>query len=311
MRKTEKDSNFADYITPLHMDGMSGRMLHAPASTKRNREILLIYGHHASIERMQGITEVLREYGKVTMPDLPGFGGMESFYATGRKPTLDNLADYLASFVRMKYKRRRLTIFGMSFGFLVAARMLQRNPDIAKRVDIFVSVVGFAHYEDFKFSRRNYNLMRYGATAITWPATAWIGQNLLLRGPLISAAYRLAEGSNPKMQDAGSPEELRRRIDFEINLWQINDLRTYAATTITMLTADVTREKIDLPVYHVQVDSDRYFDNDRVVTHFAQIFQVVHVVRSKMGGHAPTVVATAKEALPFIPPKIRKLLSGK
>lgn len=311
MTKTEKDRTFAEYITPLHMDGMQGRMLHLPATGKHTREILLVYGHHASIERMEGIAEVLSRYGNVTLPDLPGFGGMDSFYATGRKPTLDNLADYLASFVRMRYKRRRLTILAMSFGFVVATRMLQRNPDIAKRVDILVSVVGFAHYQDFKFTPRNYNLMRYGASIFSQRVPAWICQHLLLRGPLIRAAYKLAERSNPKMRDAGTSEELNRRIDFEIGLWQANDIRTYMDTTITMFTVDLTSEKVQLPVYHVQVDSDRYFDNDRVSVHLQQIFGGVHVVKSKMGGHAPTVVATAKEALPFIPPKIRKLLASK
>ena len=308
MKKSENTPSFAEYITPLHMDGMHGRMLHMPASGKKKREILLLYGHHASIERMQGLAEVLRPYGNVTLPDLPGFGGMDSFYVTGRKPTLDNLADYLAAFIKMRYKRRRISILAMSFGFAVVARMLQRNPDIAKRVDVLVSIVGFAHGSDFKFSGWSYYGMRYGSTIFSQRIPAWIAQNLILRGPIIRATYKLVENSNPKLRGA-TPEEIKKRIDFEIKLWQCNDIRTYMDTTITMFTLDLLGEKVSLPVHHVQVDIDRYFDNERVVMHFAQIFDKVSVVKSKMDGHAPTVVATAKEAAPFVPAKIRKLLA--
>src|SRR5581483_6795608 len=77
----------ADYIVPLNMNGLQGRMLHLPAPAGRKREILLLYGHHSSLERWWGIAQVLNRYGAVTMPDLPGFGGMDSLYKIGRKPS--------------------------------------------------------------------------------------------------------------------------------------------------------------------------------------------------------------------------------
>src|SRR3990167_4673140 len=136
------------FVVPLNMNGMHGRILHLPPPKNKNREMLLIYGHHASLERMYGFAQALNKYGSVTMPDLPGFGGMDSFYKIKEKPTLDNLADYLATFIRWRYKKRRFSIAGFSVGFLVVTRMLQRNPDIARRVDMVVSCVGYAHYED-------------------------------------------------------------------------------------------------------------------------------------------------------------------
>ena len=152
--------NPADYIVPLNMNGLQGRMLHLPAPKGKNREILLIYGHHSSLERWWGLAQVLNRYGAVTMPDLPGFGGMESFYKIGKKPSIDNLADYLAAFVKLRYKRRRVTIVGMSFGFVIATRMLQRFPDLVKKVDLMISIVGFAHRDDFIFSKTRYWLHR-------------------------------------------------------------------------------------------------------------------------------------------------------
>ena len=123
------------------MNGLQGRMLHLPAPKGRNREILLVYGHHSSLERWWGLAQVLNRYGAVTMPDLPGFGGMDSLYKIDKKPTIDNLADYLAAFVKMRYKRRRVTIIGMSFGFVVVTRMLQRFPELVKKVDVLTSLL--------------------------------------------------------------------------------------------------------------------------------------------------------------------------
>src|SRR4051812_21299994 len=136
MVKTAKDP--AEYILPLYMNGLSGRMLRMPAPKNKKRDILFIYGHHASIERHFGVAELLNKYGSVTMPDLPGFGGMDSFYKIGEKPTLDNLADYLASFIKLRYKRQKFIIAGYSLGVMIITRMLQKHPQIAKKVEMNV-----------------------------------------------------------------------------------------------------------------------------------------------------------------------------
>jgi len=77
----------------------------------------------------------LSQYGNVTMPDLPGFGGMQSIFRVNEKPTVDNLAGYLASFIKFKYKRRRITIFAADLGFVVVTRMLQQYPEIARKLN--------------------------------------------------------------------------------------------------------------------------------------------------------------------------------
>ena len=93
------------YIVPVNINGLKGRMLKVPASAKMKREIIFVYGHHASLERVYGFAEFLRRYGNVLVPDLPGFGGMDSYYKIHEKPTLDNLADYLASIVKLRARR--------------------------------------------------------------------------------------------------------------------------------------------------------------------------------------------------------------
>ncbi len=304
----KKTLNAADYVEPLVMNQLHGRMLRLPAPTDKKREILIVYGHHASLERLFGLAKDLNKYGAVTMPDLPGFGGMESFYKIGEKPTLDNLADYLASFVKLRYKRRKVTIMGMSMGFLVATRMLQRYPQLAKKVDLLVSVVGFVHKDDFKFKRRNYYLMRYGASFFSNALPAFFAKYMLLRGPIIRMAYGMVADKHSKLKDADA-EETKKRIDFEVVLWQCNDIRTYMDTTLSMFKADLCNAQVDLPVYHVAVAGDRYFDNHIVEQHLNVIFKKVHILKTKLSAHAPTIIATVEDVAPFVPQKLRRILA--
>lgn len=308
--KQKPEADYTNKIVELNINGLKGRMLYAPPKNKRKREILIIYGHHSSIERMLGFAEELNKYGAITIPDLPGFGGMESFYKLGEKPTLDNLADYLVAFIRLRFKRRRLTIFGMSLGFLITTRMLQRYPDIAKRVDLLISVVGFAHRDDFILPRRVKLPFRIGASLFSNKYPALILRTFGLRKSVIRLTYLAMANHNSKIKDA-LPEERDKRISFEIGLWQSNDIRTYMDTTVTMFTVNNCNMQVDLPVHHIVVDTDRYFDNHSVEQHLAIIYNKVDIIKSLQSTHAPTVVATAKEASVFIPPAVRKLLLKK
>src|SRR5438876_991720 len=109
-----KTSKAADFIVPLDMNGLSGRMLHMPAPKGKSGEALFVYGQHSSLERWWGLMQYMNRYAGVTAPDLPGIGGMESFYKIGKKPTVDNFADYLAAFVKLRYKNKKVIIIGMS-----------------------------------------------------------------------------------------------------------------------------------------------------------------------------------------------------
>lgn len=291
------------------MNGLQGRMMRMPAPEGKKREILLIYGHHASLERMFGMAEFFNRYGAVTLPDLPGFGGMESFYKIGKKPTLDNLADYMASFIKLRYKRRRLTILGTSFGFVVATRMLQRYPEIADRVDILVSFVGFAHKEDFHLRKRDYWALRAFTAAGSSRVVSFILQHVFFQPPFVRFVYNLVADRNAKLKDVADLAEQKALIDFETYLWQCNDARTQCYTGNRFLKVNLCDRRVDMPVYHVCVENDRYFDNNVVEQHLSLIYNDVHMLRVPLGIHAPTVVASAKQVAPFIPTKLRRVLS--
>jgi len=301
----------AGYIHPMIINGLKGRMLKAPAAKKTaKREMLVLYGHHALIERWWGLVENLQEFGTVTMPDLPGFGGMDSFVKIGAKPTIDNYADYLAAFIKMTYKRRRITIIGISFGFVVATRMLQKYPEMAKRVDIVVSLVGFMHRDDFLFQPRKRMLMRKATRVIATHPIAWTVRYAFLNKFVIKNIYaRLGAGKRRFLEM--EPTEFDTLMDFEVRLWQANDVRTHWMTTSEFLDLDNCKNKIDLPVWHVASSHDHYFNNEFVEQHMQVVFNSYTKGVMQSHAHTPSVLGDKKEMSIMIPAPLRKILRRK
>ncbi|HET7060495.1 MAG TPA: alpha/beta fold hydrolase [Candidatus Saccharimonadales bacterium] len=299
--------NPADYIAPLNMNGLDGRMLRAPALTDKNREILLIYGHHAMLERWWGLVQNLNEFGAVTMPDLPGFGGMDSFYKIGRRPTIDAFADYLAAFIKLRYKRKRITIVGISFGFVVVTRMLQRYPELVKKVDILVSMVGFMHRDDFVFPRRQRAVFRRATRLLaTRPVATLIRYGALNKFTIVFLSKRLPNSKRRFIEV--TTEEFNDTMDFEVKIWQANDVRTHWLTTSEFLYLDNCSSQVDLPVYHVVSTSEHYFNNEIVKQHMLVVFSGYHQYTARSKAHTPNILADKKAMRTLLPPGLRRIL---
>jgi len=299
------------HIKPLNMNGLNGRMLKLPCSKKTNktkkREILLIYGHHASIERIYGIAEALSEYGNVTTPDLPGCGGMDSFYTIGMKPTLDNMADYLASFVKLRYRGKKVTVIGMSLGFAIVTRMFQRYPELVDKVELLISVVGFSHKYDFSLSKTRIKFYKLGASFFSRRLPSLFFYNIFLHPNVIRAAYAKTHNAKKKLAHLDKKEK-DAAIEFEVELWRQDDLRTYMRMVVAFLTIDNCGIQVNCPVHHISVDADQYFDNAVVEQHMRIIFTDFTEHEAIIPNHAPSILATKEEAGPFIPKSVRKLL---
>lgn len=303
--------NAADYIEPLNMNGLSGRMLHLPAPKARpDRELLMVYGHHSTLERWWGLAQAFNEYGAVTMPDLPGFGGMETMYSIGKMPNLDNMADYLASFVKWRYKRKKVIIVGLSYGFLVATRMLQRYPELTKKVEFLVSAVGFSHYQDFVFTPTRMCMYRLASRLIELPPVAFVFRYAGLNPLVLRNVY--ARTFNAKKKFHGADADLSKRLmDMEIVLWHANDLRTHMYTSHDMLTVDNCQKRVALPLWHIAAAADQYFDAGMVEQHLRVIFSDVWIVKNKSLRHAPSVIAGVAESAAMIPGPVRRALLSK
>lgn len=300
----------ADYIFPLNMNRLQGRMMYVPATTDKKREILFIYGHHSTIERWWGAADYLSTFGNVTVPDLPGFGGMESLYRIGEKPDLDTMADYLASFVKLRFKKKKFTVIGASYGFLVVTRMLQRYPDIAKQVDLLVSVAGFSHKDDFVFSKKRYFVYRAVSWILSYRLACMFFRNICLHPIIIKQIYTRTHNAKHKFENIDT-ETRDKMVDFEVHLWRVNDVRTHWNTTHQMLTVNNCKKQVNLPVFHVAVSGDQYFDSHNVEQHLRVIFSDFESETAEMSAHAPSILADADEAADLFPPQFRKILSKK
>lgn len=303
--------NATDYIVPLSINRLEGRMLHmpAPATKSKSVEILFIYGHHSSLERWWGVVQVLNRYAAVTMPDLPGFGGMDSFYTIGKKPTIDNMADYLAAFVKMRYKRKKVAIAGMSFGFVVATRMLQRYPELTKKVVLMISVVGFTHFDEFVFSKSRHRAYLLASQVIAKRLPATIFRYTALNSRVLKTFYAKTHNAKHKFAQAKDKDEVEMLKEVEVGLWQDNDVQTWAYTSTEFLKLNnCLYGKIDLPVWHVAAKADHFFDNYRVEQHMRIIYKDFHKAEYDMSTHAPSVIADEKAAASLVPPKLRRVL---
>lgn len=306
MGKTQQ--NPSDYIVPLNMNGLAGRMMRMPGKSHQNREILLVYGHHALIERWWGLIQSLNEYGSVTVPDMPGFGGMDSFYKIGQKPTIDTFADYLAAFIKMRYRRRRVTIVGISFGFVVATRMLQRYPELAKKVDILVSLVGFIHRDDFTFTPHNRRMYRIICRLFATKPMALLIRYGGLNKTVIGSVYARLPAGKRRLAEM-EPETFRKTIEFDTKLWQQNDVRTHWLTTSEFLDLDNCTQQINLPVWHVASKEDPYLNYPLVKEHMLVVFKECHLALIKARSHTPSIIGDKKELGVLLPRKLRQALS--
>jgi pimeloyl-ACP methyl ester carboxylesterase len=303
-------SKAAEFIVPLNINGLQGRMLRMGATKRKSKEILLIYGHHAMLERWFGLAENLAEFGNVTMPDLPGFGGMDSFYKVGKRPEIDAFADYLVSFIKLRYKNKKITIYAISYGFVVVTRMLQRYPEIAKKVELLVSFAGFMHEDDILYGRTKRRVYRKISRLLaTRPAAAMI-HSVGYSRPILNRLYRIFPNSKRRMIDL-TPEEFDLSIDFELVLWRSNDVRTHWLTTSEFLKLDNLGSHVSIPVVHVLSKKDHYLNNIVVEQHMRQVFAGYSQYTSQTKAHVPSVLADKKAMSVMIPPGLKKELNGR
>jgi hypothetical protein len=195
----------------------------------------------------------------------------------------------------------------MSLGFVVVTRMLQLYPELAKNVEMMVSIVGFAHKDDFIFSRSRVKFYRTISAIFSRKVPAWLFQALFLQPFYLRRAYKHSRFAKEKLSKL-SGDEFKRTMDMEVILWRINDLRTQMKTNNEMFKLDNTKKHINLPVWHVASKKDRYFDHTRVEEHMRLVFSDFNIAYTKDPNHAPTIIADAKAAAPFIPDEVRRAI---
>jgi len=295
----------------LDMNGLLGRMQIVRAKERVVKaEILLLGGHHTSIERMASFTEYFSQFGDVVVPDLPGFGGMASFYEIGQVPTFDSYADYLAAFMKLRYKKRRVIIVGLSFSVPVAVKTLQKYPELQKKVDILISLSGFTHYQDFKFGRFEISFLKGLTSFLSWQIPAYLINKTLLRRKIVEAVYKI-DYLNRKNNTRSNEARFNKRVKLDAELWVINDFRTAMRTYKEMFKLDLcSDQQMNVPIFHVMSDQDQYFHKTVSDQHFQIISSKFQAGSSIKSAHVPHIDATLSEIKDYIPAKLHKKLQS-
>lgn len=292
-------------IEPLQQNGLNGRVLRLSAPDGKARRLLLLYGHHSSLERWDGLAKAFNEFGEVTLPDLPGFGGMDSFYRVGKKPTVDNFADYVADFIKRTYPEDKVTIIGMSFGFAVATRMLQRHPEMVINIDKLVSLVGFTRIEDFHMKPRTRLMMLAMGSIFSLPLLSDLWRAICLNRLALWFTYM--KSGHAKFKGL-TEDQKRSMLEIEIVLWRVNDLRTHMYTIAEGIRLDNTKCKVPLPVWHMGVKGDHLVNNDSVEQNMKQIFSDYQATLIEQDKHAPTIMSEAEARAMFVNSWIQDIL---
>lgn len=269
-----------NYIMPLYVNLLQGRMLKIPSKRNSKDEILVVYDRHNTLEQWWELDKVLSRYGNVTATDLPGFGGMKSFYRIGRKPTIDNLAEYLAAFTKLKYKRKNVTILGVGYGFAIVTRMLQNYPDIAKRTKMVISIDGYSRKDDFNYSILRRFFYRWGGFLGSFNLTSWLVKSLFISRFFIKWYTFNLSASKPWL-DKLNKEEKNYYINGLIEDWQKNDLRTHLLSLRELMKLDNCRVPIDIPLWNIRLRNNE-LDSNVTEQHLRVIFKDCKQINIRM-----------------------------
>lgn len=298
-------------VETINIGGLKGRLLHLSPKTKsKNKQILLIYGMHSSLERMYSTALFLNRYGEVTLPDLPGIGGMEPFYKINKRLTLDNYADYLYTILKSRKLVSKVDVVAMSFGFMVLTRMLQKYPETEAWFDNVISFVGFGQANDFQYSlfkRRAYIVI---SDVMSTRLGGWIAAKLIFNPLSLRLMFRVLGTFNPKYQ-YGFRTDPEGTVAMELDLWQKNDARTRFAIYKLFFEFNLCNDlhKIKVPLLDLTTPNDQYLDPKRVQASLRAIYTNVESARLNSRLHAPSVIGTESEVAKAFPEKAKQILS--
>jgi pimeloyl-ACP methyl ester carboxylesterase len=306
-----KPHTSSSFIVPLYMNKLRGRLLYLPTTKKRKtRQILIIYGQKSTIEQWRPMAEALTNYGNVTMPDLPGFGGMDSFYKIHEKPSLDNMADYLAAFIKLKYRRGRITIVGLSYGFVIVTYMLQKYPELVKKVELLFNVSGITHHSDINANKFRKLRSKTSTRLFTRNLPSYLYKLAGLEPHVFNAIYRNTYQTK-KMYKNTDPKRVKELLKLDIKQRYKNDVRTFMYSLHELLNLDNTHSKIDLPVYYVNGIHDELLNQEKLVSHLEDIYTQVYKIRLLKAKPDSIYIDNAEEVTKIIPTKLKKILNSK
>lgn len=299
----------SEQIRNITIEGLSGRVLHIPSEKKSaKKNFFLVYGQHTSHERMYGISQYLSRHGNVYAIDLPGYGGMDSFYSIGKEPTIEAYGHYIYTVMQVLKLEKNIWMVGMSMGFQMMTRMLQLHPQIHPAIDKVFSLVGYTSKHDFAIKQPlwfGFNFMVFFGK--TRPGV-WIADNVFLNK--VSVRIMLSIFAKFKSRMKSVTGEQKDVIEMEAHLWTINDQRTHAQNIWDMFhNWDLTKyNQLPFSLINMTSKQDQYFSDERLNENFAKVYKEHKTLYLDIDAHSPSVIGSPDDFEATIPKEVRKMV---
>jgi len=299
----------AAYYKPYTYKGLSGRYIHMPAATeKAKRTFVILYGQHATLERIEPIVKALTRYGDVYAVDNPGFGGMDAAYKIKEHPTLEFYSGHLKHFISEYIPAdRQLTLMGISYGFQIIANTLGEDKELCSRVEMAISFVGFVSYRDFDMPLAYSLFLKSFLSNI---GHTWLGGkilNMTIRPSILKLSYFIARPNDVKYKSLNKGEA-KNYLSEQTWLWMVNDDRTHAATARDFwYKNDLTNLRIPVNGVHIGVPRDHLFRNSVIHEELEVMFQKMTLLELNLENHAPLDVDTEAKVSELFPATLKSM----
>ncbi|MCW1908532.1 MAG: alpha/beta hydrolase [Candidatus Saccharibacteria bacterium] len=278
-----------DRILPYTYLGLQGRYgMWSSKNSSDKRVFVIVYGQHASLERLEPLVTIFRTYGDVYVVDNPGFGGMDPAYSIGKYPDLHFQAGHVHNFIdNYLPKDKQLTIIGISYGFQIVTQLLEDFPDLQTRTEDVVNMVGCLSYRDLDMPLSYKIPLIY---LLAFPGRTWLGSNifkLVARRRVIIAVYMLTKPIQVKLRGVSRQQAIAYASE-QASLWIDNDPRTHGAAAWDFVARnDVSQLKLDVDAIHLSVPGDHIINSQRVKKGMEAVFNKVSSFDIALDNHAP------------------------
>ena len=300
---SKKFINPMDYIYPINVNGLESRYLFIPSQLKKNKSnVLIVYDIDFNLEKWFGYLTALSKFSNVYMIDLPGLGGADNFYKIGLKPELGNMANYLSSIIKLKFRRQNLSVIGIGYGFTLITKMIQNDLEIEKKINNVVAINGYVHFEDFNFDR-SYKIKVY--------LNYFISKNKFL-AQLVSLVIKSDYYLIRKYDDDYFKKFLNSKFpflkQFAIDLDKSRDFRTESTIKYNILKLDLcSGRKIDKPLWAINTVMNKKVIYKRVEQHLKVIYSNYNYLNLPIR-KMPFLINNQKFGLRLIPHKLKAVL---
>ncbi len=291
-----------NFIQPFFINGLEGRFIYYPSKQNPKNNILIVYDIDSNIEKWWGLVIALSRFGNVTMMDLPGMGGMDSFYKIKQLPTVYNYGNYLAAFIKLRFRRKRLHLIGLGYGVAIITSMLNQNDNLVRKFISINSINGYIHHDDFILTRFNKI-----ATTANYYLFALLPLSFLVKPFTLTNSYlreKYVSGISSKNVKEFGKQFLER---FIYDLENETDLRTRFFIYHDLLKLDLCNKQYNIPFKHINIGSNNLkLANKFVEQHFRIVYRNYTYLPSKLVRKIPLVLNDPSIALKMLPNKLRK-----